>query len=61
MGFAAPEITPEGTWHMIEGKVDSSITIVMIHGVGLDHTMFDEQVQVLKVNYRVVRYDLLGH
>ena len=61
MGFGAPEITPEGTWHVIEGKVDSSITIVLIHGVGLDHTMFDEQVQVLKVNYRVVRYDLLGH
>lgn len=35
--------------------------LVLIHGVGLDHTMWDPVVKALAQEHRVVRYDLLGH
>ncbi|MDE0699373.1 MAG: alpha/beta fold hydrolase [Acidimicrobiaceae bacterium] len=35
--------------------------LVLVHGVGLDHTMWDPVVEVLAQQYRVLRYDLLGH
>ena len=35
--------------------------LVLIHGVGLDHTMWDPVVEVLAQKHRVLRYDLLGH
>ncbi len=34
---------------------------VLVHGVGLDHTMWDEVVEDLAASRIVVRYDLLGH
>ena len=35
--------------------------LVLIHGVGLDHAMWDPVVEALATDRRVVRYDLLGH
>ena len=35
--------------------------LVLIHGVGLDHTMWDPVVEFLAQQHLVLRYDLLGH
>ncbi|PIC57705.1 alpha/beta hydrolase [Sporosarcina sp. P12(2017)] len=35
--------------------------LIFIHGVGLDHAMWKQQVQSLSKYYRVISYDLLGH
>jgi len=34
--------------------------LVFVHGVGLDHKMWDTQVNTLK-DYSIITYDLLGH
>lgn len=36
-------------------------TVVLIHGVGLDNTLWDAQVAQLKDHFHIVRYDMLGH
>lgn len=59
--FGPPAMTPDDTWYVVEGVAKSAMPIVLVHGVGLDHSMFDEQVRALKSNYQVIRYDLLGH
>ena len=38
----------------------SSIPVVFIHGVGLDHQMWDKQVDYLS-EFSILTYDLLGH
>jgi len=35
--------------------------VIFLHGVGMDHRTFDEQVNVLKDRYRVIVFDLPGH
>ncbi len=35
--------------------------LVLCHGVGLDHTMWDAQVVALAPHFRVVCYDMIGH
>ena len=35
--------------------------LVLVHGVGLDHTMWDPVVEPLAQKHRVLRYDILGH
>lgn len=35
--------------------------VVLIHGVGLDATMWQAQVAVLAKHYEVIAYDMLGH
>ena len=35
--------------------------LVLVHGVGLDHTMWDLVVDDLAADRLVIRYDLLGH
>jgi pimeloyl-ACP methyl ester carboxylesterase len=35
-------------------------TVVLIHGLGLDMRMWDDQFEVLAARYRVIRYDLRG-
>ena len=36
-------------------------SLVFIHGVGLDHTMWQAQVATLVQHYYVITYDLIGH
>ena len=45
--------------HYFFNKKDS-IPLVFIHGVGLDHQMWDKQVGYLK-EFSILTYDLLGH
>ena len=41
---------------------NSGHAVVLIHGVGLDHSMWDATAQSLAASgHRVVRYDMLGH
>ena len=35
--------------------------LILIHGVGLDHAMWEQQVNSLSKHYRVIVYDMLGH
>ncbi|MEH7384447.1 alpha/beta fold hydrolase [Bacillus sp. JJ1521] len=35
--------------------------LIFIHGVGLDHQMWEKQVKGLSQHYRVICYDMLGH
>ena len=39
---------------------NNTIPIVFIHGVGLDHKMWNPQINSLS-NYSTITYDLLGH
>lgn len=44
------------------GRVDGvGSPLVLVHGVGLDHTMWDPVVETLAQQCLVLRYDLLGH
>jgi len=35
--------------------------LIMIHGVGLDHTMWELQVAEFSKQYKVICYDMMGH
>ncbi|OCA92910.1 alpha/beta fold hydrolase [Pseudobacillus wudalianchiensis] len=35
--------------------------LILIHGVGLDHTMWEKQVEGLSKHFRVIVYDMVGH
>lgn len=35
--------------------------LIFIHGVGLDHTMWNQQIDSLSDSFRVIVYDMLGH
>ena len=43
------------------GDAGNRPPLVLVHGVGLDHTMWDLVVEDLATDRLVVRYDLLGH
>ena len=47
-----------GTYFKCDGEGDA---VVLIHGVGLDHTMWEQQVTGLKSQFQIIRYDMLGH
>ncbi len=49
-----------GTYYELNGTA-SDTPLVLVHGVGLDHTMWDEHVARLAPTQSVLRYDLLGH
>lgn len=36
-------------------------TVVLIHGVGMNHSVWSPQIDALTARYRVVAYDMLGH
>jgi pimeloyl-ACP methyl ester carboxylesterase len=36
-------------------------TVVLIHGVGMNQTIWSPQIEPLTASYRVVAYDMLGH
>ncbi|SDJ10214.1 alpha/beta fold hydrolase [Alteribacillus bidgolensis] len=35
--------------------------VIFIHGVGMDHTMWEEQSDYMSSYYRVIVYDMIGH
>ncbi|WP_262176748.1 alpha/beta fold hydrolase [Saccharococcus sp. Marseille-Q5394] len=49
----------QGTIHYEEKGLGEPL--VFIHGVGLDHAMWEQQVKRLSEEYRVIVYDMLGH
>ena len=46
---------------VVDGGQHAAPTVVLVHGVGLDHHMWDGVTAELAAGYRVVRYDLVGH
>ncbi|MGB1446894.1 MAG: alpha/beta fold hydrolase, partial [Arenicellales bacterium] len=54
-------LSPEGTWYDLRGSGSPEAPVVMIHGVGLDHTMWEPQMPALEEAFCVLRYDMLGH
>ncbi len=50
--------TPNGTAYSVEGD---GPPVVLIHGMGLTHAMWDWQLPPLLERFTVIRYDLLGH
>lgn len=50
--------SPDGTryWRLGQG-----LPVILIHGVGLDSTMWNAQVDALAKRYDVIAYDMLGH
>lgn len=58
MSTAVTEGTLSGTFYRREG---AGPPVVLIHGVGLDHTMWDPQVRALAPSFDVLRYDLACH
>lgn len=36
-------------------------SLIFIHGVGLDLSMWEEQVEDLSKHFRVITYDMVGH
>ncbi|MGN7285854.1 alpha/beta fold hydrolase [Shouchella rhizosphaerae] len=48
----------DGTFFKREGE---GPTVVFIHGVGMDHKMWSPIIFLLKKNYQVISYDMLGH
>jgi (E)-2-((N-methylformamido)methylene)succinate hydrolase len=36
-------------------------TVVLIHGVGMDQSVWSPQIEALTTHYRVIAYDMLGH
>jgi pimeloyl-ACP methyl ester carboxylesterase len=49
-----------GTTYSLTGIEDASV-VVLIHGLGLTHGMWDQYLPMLEKNYRVLAYDLSGH
>lgn len=47
--------------HYLDVGVHGNIPIFLIHGMALDHTMWNPQIDVLKDKYRVIAYDVRGH
>lgn len=51
---------PHGTYFQIDGPLDAP-PIMLLHGVGLDLNMWTLQVEALAEQFKVIRYDMLGH
>ncbi len=48
-----------GTYYLLNKK-DQKIPIVFVHGVGLNHEIWEPQIDYFK-NYTTLSYDILGH
>jgi|TARA_B100001123_G_scaffold79921_1_gene90742 pimeloyl-ACP methyl ester carboxylesterase len=57
--YRSQDFTPQGTF--FESTGTGPETLVLCHGVGLDHTMWNAQVEALAPHLRVVSYDMIGH
>lgn len=52
--------TTDGTFYNLHGPKDAPV-VVLIHGLGLNHEVWDQTLPALTENHRVLTYDLLGH
>ncbi|WP_027856328.1 alpha/beta fold hydrolase [Marinobacterium jannaschii] len=50
--------TPAGTSYLVQGE---GAPVVLIHGVGLDKSMWGGQLVGLSPSYQIIAYDMLGH
>lgn len=58
-GDGPPDLrTPSGTAVWVAGE---GPTVVLVHGVLMDHRMWAPQVEALSTHYRMVCLDMLGH
>jgi len=53
-------IAPDGTYYELHGHEDAP-SIVLIHGLGLCHELWQPHLEALSKDYRVLNYDLYGH
>ncbi len=51
---------PDGTVYEVGGR-DDAPAVVLIHGLGMTRSTWDQHVPVLSEHFRVIRYDLTGH
>ena len=49
----------QGTYYQIN-KVEGTTPILFIHGVGLDHSIWEPQIKFFK-EQTTITYDLIGH
>ncbi len=58
-------ISPLGTTYSMSGKPESihgrCLTLVFIHGVGLNKAVWQAQHDAFSADYQVISYDMLGH
>jgi len=47
--------------HYLDVGSPDALPLVLLHGMTLDHRMWNPQIEVLKENYRVIAYDIRGH
>jgi len=47
--------------HYLDVGNPDDLPIVLLHGMTLDHRMWNPQIKVLKENYRIITYDIRGH
>ena len=52
--------SPDGTAFRLDGPRNAPM-VVLIHGLGLNHEVWDDAVPDLARLYRVLSYDILGH
>lgn len=58
MTYMQANKTPAGTSYMVQG---SGEPVVLIHGVGLNKSMWGGQLVGLSSSYQMIVYDMLGH
>lgn len=58
MELCSARRSPEGTRYWRRG---SGTPLVLIHGVGLDATMWQAQLEALPEQFDIIAYDMLGH
>jgi pimeloyl-ACP methyl ester carboxylesterase len=51
---------PDGTAYALHGRLDAPL-VVLIHGLGLTHEVWDQMVPALAPQFCVLTYDMLGH
>ncbi len=54
------DFTPDGTAYTLSGKTDAPV-VVLVHGLGLCQQMWSQHAADFEVNYKLLRYDLMGH
>ncbi len=50
----------DGTTYVLHGRADAPL-VVLIHGLGLTHEVWDQVIAALSPKFCVLTYDMLGH